>query len=66
ASLTYFPRCIVSIYARNGSLVFQSKGYARPWDGTYHGSALPNGTYYYIIDPQEGMKQLSGSVTILR
>lgn len=66
ALLSYFPRCIVSVYTRNGGLVFQSKGYAKPWDGTYHGSALPNGTYYYVIDPQEGMKQLSGSVTILR
>jgi gliding motility-associated-like protein len=65
-SLTDFPQCIVSVYARNGSLVFQSKGYAKPWDGTYNGSPVPTGTYYYVIDPQGGLARLAGSVTVLR
>jgi len=61
-----FPQCLVSVFARNGSLVFQSRGYPHPWDGTYKGLALPNGTYYYVISPSAGLKSLSGSVTILR
>ena len=65
-SLTDFPQCLVSVYSRNGNLVFQSRGYAKPWDGTYNGSPVPTGTYYYIINPQTGVQKLSGYVTVLR
>jgi gliding motility-associated-like protein len=65
-ALADFPQCLVSVYSRNGSLVFQSKGYARPWDGTYSGSPVPTGTYYYIINFQGGLQQLSGYVAVLR
>ncbi|MFI5161292.1 MAG: gliding motility-associated C-terminal domain-containing protein [Sphingobacteriales bacterium] len=65
-SLTDFPQCVVSVYSRNGSLVFQSRGYVKPWDGTYNGSPVPTGTYYYIIDPKSGLQQLSGYVAVLR
>jgi gliding motility-associated-like protein len=46
--------------------VFTSVGYSRPWDGTSNGKALPVGTYYYVIDPKNGRKIITGSVTILR
>ncbi len=61
-----FPQCVVSVFERNGSLVFQSKGYGQPWDGTYKGSPIPPGTYFYVITPANGLRPLSGSVTILR
>jgi gliding motility-associated-like protein len=61
-----FPQCTVSVFERNGSLVFQSKGYGQPWDGTYRGSPMPPGTYYYVITPANGMRPFSGSVTIVR
>lgn len=56
----------VNVYNRYGTLVFSSVGYGTPWDGTYNGKSLPVGTYYYIIDPQNGESKLTGSVTILR
>ncbi len=65
-SLNEFPQCLVSVYSRNGSLVFQSRGYGKPWDGTYNGSPVPTGTYYYIIDPKGGLQKLSGYVAVLR
>jgi len=65
-SLIYFPQCLVSVYARNGSLVYQSHGYPKPWDGTYNGNPLPVGTYYYVISPQSDLPKLSGYVVILR
>lgn len=65
-SLIYFPQCLVSVYTRNGSLVYQSHGYPKPWDGTYNGNPLPNGTYYYVISPQSNLPKLSGYVVILR
>jgi gliding motility-associated-like protein len=64
--LNDYPECTVEIFTRTGQMIFQSYGYATPWDGTYHGSALPIGTYYYIIQPGRGRATMSGSVTILR
>lgn len=64
--LESYPGCTVEIYNRYGQLVFQSKGYSRPWDGTFKGKDLPAGTYYYIIDPKNGRKQMAGFVDIIR
>ncbi|MGN6638477.1 MAG: gliding motility-associated C-terminal domain-containing protein [Mucilaginibacter sp.] len=64
--LTSYPACIVSIYNRYGGLIYESKGYSKPWDGTYNGSPAPEGTYYYIINLQNGLKPLSGYVSIIR
>ncbi len=64
--LESYPGCTVEVYNRFGQLVFQSTGYDRPWDGTYKGTALPVGTYYWIINPKNGRAALNGSVTIIR
>lgn len=65
-SLSAYPQCLVSVYSRNGNLVFQSRGYAIAWDGTYKGSLVPVGTYYYVIDTQPGTQELAGYVAVLR
>lgn|GEM_PF-4498755 len=64
--LQYFPTCTVFVYNRWGRLIFDSTGYARPWDGTYNGKPAPAGTYYYIITLQSGGVVLSGFVTLFR
>ena len=64
--LSGYPSCTVDVFNRYGQKVYSSIGYATPWDGTYRGTLLPAGAYYYIIDPKDGRKQLSGSVTIVR
>lgn len=56
---------MVKVYNRYGSIVFQSKGYANPWDGQYQGKKTPSGTYYYIITAKGNKQVLSGSVTII-
>ncbi len=61
-----YPDCMVQVFSRTGQQVFQSIGYSTPWDGTYHGTPLPIGTYYYIIQPRSGRSTISGSVTIIR
>jgi len=43
----------------------ESQNYV-PWDGTYHGKALPNGDYYYVIESENYFSQYTGYVTILR
>lgn len=61
-----YPGNTVEVFNRNGQLVFRSTGYQQPWDGTRNGQPVPVGTYYYVIDPRQGLKKLTGSVTILR
>ena len=56
----------VLIFNRYGSEVFKSIGYLKPWDGKTNGKDVPVGTYYYIIDPKNGSKKFSGSVTVIR
>ncbi len=45
------PNAEISIFNRWGQTVFESIGYAQPWDGTFLGSGdrVPEGTYYYVI-----------------
>ncbi|PJJ80290.1 MBG domain-containing protein [Mucilaginibacter auburnensis] len=65
-ALVAYPKCTVKIYSRSGQLVFQSTGYAKPWDGSYGITQQPVGAYYYIIYPAGEQRPLSGSVTIVR
>jgi len=66
AKLVSYPQSSVLVYDRYGQQVFQSIGYAKPWDGTINGSPLPAGTYYYIIDLKDNKPKLSGWVAIIR
>ena len=64
--LSSYPGNTVNIFDRYGRKVYTSNGYGTPWDGTYNGTALPTGVYYYIIDPKNGRKPIAGNVTIIR
>jgi len=55
----------VKVYNRLGSMIFQSVGYATPWNGTFENKKLPSGVYYYIISAKGAKQVLSGPVTIL-
>jgi gliding motility-associated-like protein len=61
-----YPNCTVDIYNRYGEKLYSSIGYPIAWDGRYKGANLPMGTYYYIIDPKDGLKAVSGYVAIIR
>jgi len=64
--LNEYPQADVQVFNRWGQPVYHITGYTTPWDGTYKGQPLPVGTYYWIIRPGNGRRQISGSVTILR
>lgn len=64
--LNTYPDCRVQIFTRAGQLVFESRGYNTPWDGTIKGKSLPIDTYYYIIEPGNGRDPITGYVTILK
>ncbi|WP_172829291.1 NHL domain-containing protein [Mucilaginibacter mallensis] len=65
-ALANFPNCIVNIYNRYGILLYNSRGYSKPWDGNYNGSKLPVSTYYYVIDLGGKSPKLSGYITLIR
>ncbi|WP_443946458.1 PKD domain-containing protein [Pedobacter sp. AW1-32] len=64
--LESYPNATIEVFNRNGSRVFASTGYAVPFDGTYNNELLPVGVYYYIINPRNGRKIISGPLTIIR
>lgn len=66
---------VVRIYNRAGSLVYQHRGYDNETiffdgfgnQGLYVGKKeLPDGTYFYIVDKQNGDQPLSGYLELLR
>ncbi len=60
----------VEIYNRWGQKVFSALNYnnvTTRWDGRNDGNDdLPHGTYYYVIDLNDGTAPMTGHVTILR
>lgn len=61
----------ISIYNRWGNLVYSSKNYKNDWDGLSNsglliGSKLPDGTYFYVINLNNGDKARIGNITINR
>ena len=44
-----FPNFELFIYNRWGQQVHTQKNVYTPWDGTYNGLPMPDGTYYYVF-----------------
>ena len=65
--LEFFIESVTSVYNRYGQLIFSSKGYPKPWDGTRNGVPVPVGTYYYVIDLKTNKEPLlTGSILVIR
>jgi gliding motility-associated-like protein len=64
--LDSYPGTVVQVFDRYGRQVYMSMGYTTPWNGKYQNKDLPVGVYYYVIDPKNGRKTITGSVTIIR
>ena len=66
-----YPEAVVSIYDRNGTQVFRRRNYTNSEENAFGGKdennqPRPSGTYYYIIDLQNGDDVFKGTVTIVR
>ena len=61
-----YPDNEVFIYSIYGNLVYTKKGYVNDWPGTYNGSELPDGTYFYVLRFENPDLINKGSVDILR
>lgn len=56
----------VFVFNIYGQQIFYSKIYQNDWKGSYNGSVLPNGTYYYsIIFNSTDITPIRGSLSIL-
>lgn len=56
----------VKVYNKWGNVVFESTGYALPWDGTYKGRLLEPATYYYFVNLKNGDPVYKGFLIILQ
>ena len=54
------------IFDRYGNLLAQVDPQSAGWDGTFNGSALPEGDYYYVVKCGDGSETASGGVRIIR
>ncbi len=61
-----FPENEVFVYNIYGNQVYTKKGYTNDWNGTYNGSELPDGTYFYVVKFENFDKIIKGSLDILR
>lgn len=55
----------LAVYNRWGDEVYKSDNYLNQWDGTHAGAALPDGTYFYLLQWPNGVKA-QGSVEVRR
>ncbi|MCU0434908.1 MAG: gliding motility-associated C-terminal domain-containing protein [Bacteroidia bacterium] len=60
-----YPGNRVTIYNRNGMLVYETENYNNTWGGTFNGAELPDGTYYYVITFPDSDREVKGAITIL-
>jgi gliding motility-associated-like protein len=65
-NIHFYPENEVTVYNIYGNIVYNQKGYKNDWQGTYNGSPLPDGTYFYVIKIDKEHQLLKGSLDILR
>lgn len=61
-----YPNNTLEIYNRYGQKIYTKTGYANDWNGTYLGTELPSGTYFYILDTHDTPGKYRGEVSIIR
>jgi gliding motility-associated-like protein len=67
-NIELYQNSILKVYDRNNVLLFESKGYANDWPGTFdkgNGKKLLPGTYFYVLDLGDGTGAYKGTVTII-
>jgi gliding motility-associated-like protein len=65
-NLDYYPDHSLRIFDRSGRIIYQKVNYQNDWDGSFEGSPLAEGTYYYVIDFGAGKNRLKGFVSIVK
>ena len=65
-NLNDYSNCEVTIFDRYGQIIYHSRGYNNPWDGTKNGQPMSAGTYCFIIDTKKRNKIIKGFVILIR
>lgn len=63
--IEFYADCTLTLFDKNGSKVFEQKGYKNDWDGNYNGKAAPEGTYYYLLSCSD-KKPETGNLLLAR
>ena len=58
----------VDIFNRWGQTLFHSDGYEIPWDGTFEGNLVADGTYFYVINLNDNSENpiFKGTILVLK
>lgn len=69
--LEYYPGNSFQVFNRWGAKVYERAPYNNTWEGiseakTAWGSALPESTYYFILDPGDGKEVITGYIYLRR
>lgn len=64
-NLAAYPINKVMIFDRQGRIIYSKSGYTNDWNGTFNGTSLPEGTYYYIITLNNGAGEKKGFITLI-
>ncbi|MBC3540039.1 gliding motility-associated C-terminal domain-containing protein [Rufibacter sediminis] len=65
-NINTYPGSKLRVFDTAGRVVYETENYANDWNGTYNGSPLAQGVYYYVIDLGSGISPAKGALTILR
>ncbi|RYY29934.1 MAG: T9SS type B sorting domain-containing protein, partial [Sphingobacteriaceae bacterium] len=65
-NIDLYPESTIIIFDKGGRRLLNVKHYSNNWDGTFQGSPLTEGTYYYVIDFGQGKLPMKGFITLLR
>ncbi len=57
-----YPSAVVSVFNRYGNEVFKAIKYNNDWNGNHRSNSekLPSGSYYFVIDLQNGKAPING------
>lgn len=61
----FFPMTAVKVFNQYGKLLYENEDYKNEWDGSFNGSRLPNGTYYYVVLKGGTEEEYKGTITLL-
>ena len=66
-----YPAAVISIYDRNGSQIYRRRNYINAEGIAFggkdtEGQPIPSGTYYYLINLENGDDVFKGTLTIVR
>ena len=64
--LELYPNNKITVLNRWGEVIYEDTPYLAPWDGTYKGTPVPDGTYYYLINLKDIGQTLNGPLTVVR